>query len=343
MGERTRSRAGAVFVVTVAALAAGLLVTPATAAESCAYDAGTQAVTATIAAGGQATLVVVGEELHFGASPTACGLATVLNTDTITIAGEVGSAETLVLDHRGGIFGPGATAEFNTPEIEIATTLGDASDRVVVYATEGADVMAPGQNGMALNTDGDVDVTFSPGIFQLEAHMLGGNDYFNGRGQGGAGLHFLGPITLTGDDGDDTLLRGSSDPDAIDGGAGNDNLQGQEGERHHHGRPGERHHLGRQRERLALRRCRARQLQRLDRRRHALRPGRRSGHVAERRVRNRHGPCRHRCRSQHRGRGDRDRRRLAAATSAASAPAATTSAATTTPTTTSATPASGRM
>ncbi|HEY4620570.1 MAG TPA: calcium-binding protein, partial [Gaiellaceae bacterium] len=223
---RVRAAAGSLVG---AALLTGLLVGPASAApESCSYDAGTKAVTATVASGGQATLVVAGGAIHFGASPAACGAATTTNTDSIAISGAAGSNETLVLDHRGGIFGPGFTAEFNTPEIEIATALGDTTDRVVVYATEGNDTMSPGQLGMALNTDGDVDVTFSPGILQLEAHMLGGNDYFNGRGQGGSGLHFLGPITLTGDDGDDTLLRGSSDPDSIDGGAGNDILDGQE-------------------------------------------------------------------------------------------------------------------
>jgi Ca2+-binding RTX toxin-like protein len=134
----------------------------------------------------------------------------------------------LVLDQRGGTFTPGAATESNIPEIEIATTLGDSTDRVVVYGTEGDDVMAAGQFGFAWTPDGDVDVTFSPSAFVLEVHNLGGNDYFNGRGQNGAGLHFLGPITITGGDGNDSLLRGSSEPDSIDGGPGNDSLQGQE-------------------------------------------------------------------------------------------------------------------
>ena len=88
--------------------------------------------------------------------------------------------------------------------------------------------MAAGQNGFAANSDGDVDVTFSPAAFPLEVHLLDGNDYFNGRGQGGAGLHFLGPIVVTGGDGNESLLRGSSEIDSIDGGPGNDVLQGQE-------------------------------------------------------------------------------------------------------------------
>ena len=88
--------------------------------------------------------------------------------------------------------------------------------------------MAAGQNGFAANSDGDVDVTFSPGAFPLEVHLLDGDDYFNGRGQSGAGLHFLGPIVVTGGDGNESLLRGSSEIDSIDGGPGNDVLQGQE-------------------------------------------------------------------------------------------------------------------
>ena len=226
---RRRLHAAAGLAVTAAALVAALLVSPATAAGTCSYDSGTRTLTASINPGQTATLVVVGTALHFGEPATACGAATTTNTDLISISGNVGTAETLILDHRGGVFGPGASAEFNIPEIEIDAALGDFADTVVIYATEGADIMAPGQNGIALNNDGDVDVTLSPGILHLEAHMLGGDDYFNGRGQGGAGLHFLGPIKLWGDDGNDVLLRGSSDPDEIYGGPGNDNIQGQEG------------------------------------------------------------------------------------------------------------------
>jgi Ca2+-binding RTX toxin-like protein len=207
-----------------------VLVGPASAApESCSYDAGTKVVTATIAAGGQASLVVVGGALHFGASPTACGAATTTNTNSININGSAGSNETLTLDHRGGAFGPGAASESNIPEIEIATSLGDTTDRVVVYATEGDDYTAAGQLGLALNTDGDVDVTFSPSTFLLEMNMLGGSDHFNGRGEGGAGLHFLGDITIFGGDGDDPYLRGSDETDVIDGGPGNDILLGEIG------------------------------------------------------------------------------------------------------------------
>lgn len=229
MGERRQMcwRGAAGFVAT-AALFTALLVSPAAAAESCTYDATTKAVTASFT-DGTATLVVVGGAIHFGTTPVACGAATTTNTDSISISGSAATTETLVLDHRGGVFGPGFTAEFNIPEIEITTSLGNATDTVTVYATEGNDYMAAGQNGMALNTDGDVDVTFSPAAFPLTMHMLGGADHFNGRGEGGAGLHFLGDITIYGGDGDDTLLRGSDQTDVIDGGPGNDTIRGELG------------------------------------------------------------------------------------------------------------------
>lgn len=229
VGRRRRAGTGSAAVLS-AALATGLLVGPAAAApESCTYNSGTKAITATVADGGTATLKVVGGALHFGATPVACGAATTTNTDSITVNGATGTNETLVLDHRGGAFGPGATAEFNIGEIEIQASLGDATDKVVVYATEADDVMAAGQNGLALNTDGDVDVTLSPSALRLEFHMLGGNDYFNGRGQGGAGLKYLGPITATGGDGNESLLRGGNTDDVIDGGPGNDVIEGTEG------------------------------------------------------------------------------------------------------------------
>ena len=199
-------------------------------AESCVYDAGTATVSATITPGGTAVVDVVGGAIRFGAVPAPCGAATPTNTDSISIAGNVGTTERLTLDQRTGLLGPGATAEFNIPEIEIATSLGDAADTVAVYMTAGDDVVAPGQFGLALNSDGDVDVTFSPTAFHMEIYGLEGNDYINGRGQGGAGLHFLGPLVIDGGPGDESLVRGSSEPDLLFGGPGNDRIDAQEGD-----------------------------------------------------------------------------------------------------------------
>ena len=128
--------AGAAVLVRAAAA-------PAAQAETCVYDAGTKAVTATIGSGPKgdarrlrrpAPVRRRGRTLR-GGDDDQHGL----DHDH----GEAGSNETLILDHRGGFFGPGAAPESNLPEIEIATALGDATDRVVVYGTEGPDRWPP--------------------------------------------------------------------------------------------------------------------------------------------------------------------------------------------------------
>ena len=93
-----------------------------------------------------------------------------------------GTTERLTFDQRTGLLAPGASLESNIPEIEVATSLGDATDTIVLYLTEGDDVVAQGQNGLAMNADGDLDVTVSPGAFPMEIYALGGNDIVNARG-----------------------------------------------------------------------------------------------------------------------------------------------------------------
>jgi Ca2+-binding RTX toxin-like protein len=238
-------RRSALFAFCGAALT---VIAPATAAaESCAYNPATKAVTATITAGSQATLRInASGQLLFGAVPAPCAGATATNTDSVSVAGAAGTTERLTLDQSESFFGPGASAESNIPEIELATNLGDATDVLAVIGTPGDDVIAPGQNGVAIDSDGDVDITVNPSVFPIEISTLGGDDFVNGRGQGGAGLHFLGPLTIDGGPGNDEIV-GSTDPDrlygrdgndiinaqdavdVVEGGAGNDSLTGSEG------------------------------------------------------------------------------------------------------------------
>jgi Ca2+-binding RTX toxin-like protein len=195
-------------------------------AESCVYDESTKAVMADITPGSSATLTVVGGELWFGFSPLPCGGATTTNTNSISIAGAAGSAERLVLDQAGGAFVPGAAIESNLPEIEIAADLGDATDRLVIIGTEAADRVAAGQGGIALNTDGDADVTIVPTALELEVHGLGGADTLVGRG---FGAEYLAALWLHGGDGNDTLT-GSVANDELNGGPGDDTVDGQAGD-----------------------------------------------------------------------------------------------------------------
>jgi Ca2+-binding RTX toxin-like protein len=195
--------------------------------ETCSYDPSTKAVTARPEPGGTATLKVAANgDLLFGFVPQPCGGATTTNTDSFSVTGYAGLNEKLIVDQTDGVLGPGFTSEFNIPEIELATNLGDAADTIVVYGTPGNDLISPGQNGIALNSDGDLDVTVNPGAFLLEIRTFGGDDFVNGRGQGGSGLHFLGPLIIYGGDGADELV-GSTEVDKLYGEGGNDTVNAQ--------------------------------------------------------------------------------------------------------------------
>jgi Ca2+-binding RTX toxin-like protein len=86
-----------------------------------------------------------------------------------------------------------------------------------------------GLNGVSLNSDGDVDVTFSllPGSIELVSGGGGGVNFLTGRGGLGAGFAYAGILTLVGGDlGDE--LNGGNGNDVI-GGGGNDILKGSDG------------------------------------------------------------------------------------------------------------------
>ena len=199
------------------------------AVESCSYNAGTKRITAEIATGSEATLKVKSSgALWFGLVPSDCGGATATNTDFITVNGTVGSVEKLTVDMSEGFIGPGFTSESNLPEIEFAVNTGDTADRFAVIGTNAGDRMAAGASGFSFNSDGDLDVTFSP----LPSHMtiIGGTgvNFLTARGGWGAGLSYAGNTTITGGNGGDEL-NGGNGSDAITGGSGNDVINGSGG------------------------------------------------------------------------------------------------------------------
>ena len=193
---------------------------------ACSYNAATKSVTAGIAAGGTATLSVVGGAIHFGETPSACGAATTANTDTITITGAAGSVEHLTVDQAGGALAPGASAEASgTSEIELAINLGDTGDAIVVRGTTSPDALAIGTKGVSFNNDTDVDVTIAPLPSSIELVGGGGGDILTARGGFGSGQVFAGRVTLRAGDGGDSLT-GSDFDDLIVGGAGVDVVSG---------------------------------------------------------------------------------------------------------------------
>ncbi|MGH2635976.1 MAG: PQQ-dependent sugar dehydrogenase, partial [Actinomycetota bacterium] len=204
---------------------------------TCTYDSAAKAVTATIPAGGTATLSVAGAEIRFAG--LACGSATTVNTDAITVTGAAGSVERLVVDQSGGALAPGATAEAagTLSEIELAFNLGDATDELTLGGTPGGDVLAVGTKGASFNGDTDLDVTFSALPSLIELGGGGGNDTLSAQGGYGSGQVFPGEVALQGDGGDDTLggsslddlLVGGAGADTADGGAGHDAIFGEAG------------------------------------------------------------------------------------------------------------------
>jgi Ca2+-binding RTX toxin-like protein len=211
---------------------------------ACTYNAATNSVTAGIPAGGTATLAVVGTEIRFGETPTACGAATTTNTDSITVNGAAGSVERLTVDQSGGPLAPGVDPESNgTPEIELAINLGDTSDEIVFHGTSGGGALAIGTKGVSYNGDTDVDATFAPMPSSIELVGGDGGDTVTARGGFGSGQVFAGSVTLRGGEGNDTLT-GSNFDDLIVGGGGNDVITGYGGNDELRGDGGDDHMSG---------------------------------------------------------------------------------------------------
>jgi Ca2+-binding RTX toxin-like protein len=194
--------------------------------ESCAYDPGTKRITAEITSGSQATVKVTSSgELWFGLVPAPCGGATTTNTDLIVVNGAAGTVEKLTVDMSDGFIGPGFSSESNLPEIEFQVNLGDTADSFAVIGTNNGDRMAAGASGFGFNSDGDLDVVFSPLPSTMTIVGGSGVNFLTGRGGWGAGLAYQGAITITGGNlGDE--LNGGQGPDTITGGSGNDVING---------------------------------------------------------------------------------------------------------------------
>ena len=196
------------------------------AVESCAYDPGTKRITAEITSGSQATVKVKSSgELWFGLAPAPCGGATTTNTDLIVVNGAAGTVEQLTVDMSEGFIGPGFSSESNLPEIEFQVNMGDTTDSFTVIGTNAGDRMAAGFSGFGFNSDGDLDVAFSP--LPSTMTLIGGSgvNFLTARGGWGAGLAYPGNTTITGGGAGDELNGGQGN-DTITGGSGNDVING---------------------------------------------------------------------------------------------------------------------
>ena len=185
-----------------------------------------------------------------------CGTATVTNTDLIDVVGSTHGGQRVSVDLTGGPLAPGKTAETGTgaiSEIEINADLrSGSSEEIAVVGSSGADTAVFGSAGARLNTDKDIDLTFS-GLDQVELDGNDGADTLSVGGGGGSGEPFArfgdidggnGSDTLTGGRASDTInggaddstatapgdvLRGGLGGDTLAGGAGNDEVLGNDG------------------------------------------------------------------------------------------------------------------
>jgi Ca2+-binding RTX toxin-like protein len=208
--------------------------TPAQAATMCGFVAPT--ATVTIDPGTSAKLVRSGSAIRLNGS--ACGAATVLNTDTVVVTG-AGGAETFTVDLSGGPFAPGASPEGSgASEIELEVDLGAGADKVVLQGTGGDDTYRLGSIGINLNNDNDADITGPGGgvIPTIGAELFSvlgaaGSDVLTGeQAVAGVGSAVPAPMSLDlqGGDNDDTLKGGAYD-DLLDGGFGVDLIKGNAG------------------------------------------------------------------------------------------------------------------
>jgi Ca2+-binding RTX toxin-like protein len=211
------------------------------AAVTCSFTAATGKVTVALTAGSDSvTLRRSGSAIQ--ANGVNCGAATVSNTDLIRVDDDVDPAPTVDsfqaarIDLGGGAFGPGKTAEATgTSEIEFEINLGPGTgEEVQVIGATGNDRAAFGTAGAMLNTDADLDLTFS-GLDQVELDGADGADTLSVGGTvAGTGSPLYKPSDIDGGNGIDTLdggrrndtMVGGADGDTVHGGASGDTLKG---------------------------------------------------------------------------------------------------------------------
>jgi Ca2+-binding RTX toxin-like protein len=194
-------------------------VAQASVATSCLFDAGTATVTAVFGSGESATLIRNGSAIEFGGS--ACGAATVTNTDQINIdLPDQNTTESLTISMANGAFAPGKTPEGDgSDEIEIAVTgLWSGDEQLTFVGTGGDDTITVGFSGADLvpGTAGEQEVTYPGAANTKEVDAGAGNDT--------VWMERAYSSIVNAGDGDDSILAGCFADSTYDGGAGTDTM-----------------------------------------------------------------------------------------------------------------------
>ncbi len=183
----------------------------------CEFDSGT--VTLGLEAGDIAVMARNAAG-HVTINGVQCGDATVSATRQIVVEESSAGSQTLVLDFLTGQF---ANGRAGGPGWDI--DLGSGDDNLRVRGTTGADRYSAGINGLATNTDNNIDVAYA-NIESMVISLGPGNDIFNGGANTTAtGAALTSSVAVYGGAGNDTLRGGNGD-DELWGGEGNDIFQG---------------------------------------------------------------------------------------------------------------------
>ena len=203
----------AVFV-----LGFGLLPIPAAAA-TCVFAP--PIATVDVGAGETATIGRSGNDITLNG--TACGGATVANTDTIAVT-TTGVPTEIAIDLTAGPLAPGLTPEADGSEIEITVDLPSGTPILRILGSSDVDRIVAGANSINLNADettADADVTIT-GAPALVIEGGDGDDVLSLAGGSGTGTTGR-QGSLFGQAGNDRLLGGVAGS-TFDGGVGTDEV-----------------------------------------------------------------------------------------------------------------------
>jgi hypothetical protein len=191
---------------------------PASAAISCSLAAGTLSVTT------DEQLAIIRADDDIVVTGAACaGGPTISNTSAVVVAGTLDGAEHVDVNQSGGSFG---NIAFDLTSLVFAN-----GAALIVTGTAGADTIALGTLGIALDTDGDLDIALPAIVGPIRILGADGDDSISTTGGYGTGAAPSGrQVYASGGAGEDSidLTDGDAGPgaDLAEGGPGDDTITG---------------------------------------------------------------------------------------------------------------------
>jgi Ca2+-binding RTX toxin-like protein len=158
----------------------------------CTYDSVARTVTDALGANDTDLLYVGPTGTIESSSAGTCGAATIRNTDRIVVTGSPTSSESFTLSQHGGPFARVKGAKRLRGDIPISVDLGGSdpasftADSLTVLGSPGDDVIATGTAGIALNTNGTLDIAVASDP-RITVEGQEGNDTITAQGGFGAG------------------------------------------------------------------------------------------------------------------------------------------------------------